>query len=163
MNGGGHTGTGAKEDGELRHIDAAEGSTETRNAPIMPTASTVAPEPFNFTSPFFVLDRHQLGPTFWARRRFEWTHQDPGPSASSAQHHDRVKEELQKRRVEGTLTKGMGKLSEEAQLRVYEKCVDQRKGFSRPINLEQMIPVLKAGWIRNGTWPRGQEAPPDSP
>ena len=53
-------------------------------------------------------------------------------------------------------------MSRDAKLKIYEKFIEQRKSLARPLNLSQLIPVLKAGWIKNGLWPEGQEAPPDS-
>lgn len=115
---------------------------EEGHTPEHENAGTIAAEP-------------ELGLSLWTARRQAWTGTVEGAE-------DAPSPEVLQRRLTGRLTKGFGKLSEASQLKVYEKFVEERRGFSRPINLSQLLPILKLGWIKTGIWPKGQEAPMDS-
>lgn len=121
-----------------------------------------APRALDQESPFWTIDEDCVGLDLWTRRRESWiqggiTHDDRAPSPA-----------LQHRREEGRLWRGAAgdggsrEASTGNKEKVFDLCIVQRRTFTRPINLAELIPVMIAGWQKDGTWPKGQSAPPDS-
>ncbi|BFZ58531.1 hypothetical protein PYCC9005_005594 [Savitreella phatthalungensis] len=71
---------------------------------------------------------------------------------SSESRTDEVEKVLHKRRQRG-LKLGLEHARPAQLLRVYERIVDQRQKPKIPINLAQLMPILKQGWRKNGLWP----------
>lgn len=114
--------------------------------------ATEPPVAFKRTCAFWKVGEEGL--SHWEARRSQWT---KGGLAIDTPH-------VTDRRRLGKLWKHAGSrdISRSNLEKVYTLCVEERKAFSRPINLAEIIPVLISGWQKNGTWPEGQVAPPDS-
>lgn len=118
------------------------------------------PQAFDTSTLFWQVDAGQVGLDHWLERRERWTTL-PSPTTAQDELGQPTQEALSRRREFGRIWKTpMDKKPTKHNLeRIYDMCVDLRKPFSRPVNLAELVPVLIAGWQRDGTWPQGQVAP----
>lgn len=103
----------------------------------------------------------QTGLNHWLQQRAQWTCKNSKSGASAKD----INRALQQRRETGKLWDSVSgqRPSRHNLEHIYAKCIQERRPFKRPINLAELMPALLAGWQRDGTWPTGQTAPPDSP
>lgn len=120
-------------------------------------SDTGTPQAFATSSPFWSIDSAAVGIDHWTSQRKRWT---TGNHLTSAM----TTSQLTQRRNRGRLWTGGGSRIETRanKEKVYELCVISRRSFARPINLADVVPVMVAGWQKDGTWPQGQVAPTDS-
>ncbi|OZJ04716.1 hypothetical protein BZG36_01811 [Bifiguratus adelaidae] len=83
----------------------------------------------------------EIGLAYWEQRRKAWTTGNGAPMHNQAI---------------------LAKINDRSMDRIYDMLVHQRRELSTPLPLSAVIKVIVKGWKREGTWPEGMEAPPDS-
>jgi hypothetical protein len=70
----------------------------------------------------------------WNRRRMEWTGggMDLGPPLDSV----------------------LDSIPEKMYTKVYDALIKEQRPLKQPINLADAVPIIKAGWVADGTWPK---------
>lgn len=124
------------------------------------------PKPFEMTTPFWQVNKNETGLEHWNNQRHRWATVPSSSTALAVGSIDASAEEkLRQRRAEGKIWKTAAhtRPSKHNLERIYTLCIGHRKPFTRAVNLAELVPVLIAGWQKDGTWPEGQSAPPDSP
>ena len=59
----------------------------------------------------------------------------------------------EKRRAAG-LRPALDNAHDSQRTSIYDRIVEQRLKLKVPLNLRQVVPCLKQGWIKNGLWPK---------